>query len=81
MAAPSCRSSPDTEETLLRYFTHGPERGFAIAREYRTGSIAINGMVVHIEMPFAGFKQSGLGRKGGIDGLETYLDTKTVYFT
>jgi len=61
-------------------YTQDPERGFAIAREYRTGSITINGMVVDIEMPFGGFKQSGLGREGGIEGLETYLETKTVYF-
>ncbi|MBO9602743.1 MAG: aldehyde dehydrogenase [Novosphingobium sp.] len=60
-------------------YTQDPERGFAIAREYRTGSITINGMVVDIEMPFGGFKQSGLGREGGIEGLETYLETKTVY--
>jgi aldehyde dehydrogenase (NAD+) len=35
---------------------------------------------VDIEMPFGGFKQSGLGRDGGIEGLENYLETKTVYF-
>ncbi|WEK46553.1 MAG: aldehyde dehydrogenase [Candidatus Andeanibacterium colombiense] len=61
-------------------YTQDPERGFAIAREYRTGSITVNGMIVDIEMPFGGFKQSGLGREGGIEGLETYLETKTVYF-
>ena len=61
-------------------YTEDPERGFAIAREYRTGSVTVNGMIVDIEMPFGGFKQSGLGREGGIEGLETYLETKTVYF-
>jgi len=61
-------------------YTQDLEHGFAIAREYRTGSITINGMIVDIEMPFGGFKQSGLGREGGIEGLETYLETKTVYF-
>lgn len=61
-------------------YTRDPERGFSIARACRTGSITINGMVVDIEMPFGGFKQSGLGREGGIEGLETYLETKTVYF-
>jgi aldehyde dehydrogenase (NAD+) len=61
-------------------YTQDPERGFKIAREYRTGSVTINGMIVDIEMPFGGFKQSGLGRDGGIEGLENYLETKTVYF-
>jgi aldehyde dehydrogenase (NAD+) len=61
-------------------YTQDPERGFAIAREYRAGSVTINGMIVDIEMPFGGFKQSGIGREGGVEGLETYLETKTVYF-
>jgi acyl-CoA reductase-like NAD-dependent aldehyde dehydrogenase len=31
-------------------------------------------------MPFGGFKQSGWGREGGIEGLEPYFELKTVYF-
>jgi len=61
-------------------YTSDPEHGYRIAREYRTGSVTVNGMAVDIEMPFGGFKQSGLGREGGIEGLETYLETKTIYF-
>ena len=61
-------------------YTQDQERGFAVSREYRAGSITINGMQVDIHMPFGGFKQSGLGREGGIEGLETYLETKSVYF-
>ena len=61
-------------------YTKDTERGFAIARRYRAGSVTINGMVVDIEMPFGGFKESGIGREGGIEGLESYLETKTVYF-
>jgi aldehyde dehydrogenase (NAD+) len=61
-------------------YTEDPERGFKVAREYRTGSVTVNGMIVDIEMPFGGFKQSGLGREGGIEGMETYMETKTVYF-
>ncbi len=61
-------------------YTQDPERGFGVAREYRAGSIAINGMAVDIHMPFGGFKQSGIGRDGGIEGLENYTETKAVYF-
>jgi aldehyde dehydrogenase (NAD+) len=61
-------------------YTQDPEHGFAVAREYRAGSVTINGMIVDIEMPFGGFKQSGVGREGGIEGLEIYLETKTVYY-
>lgn len=56
------------------------ERAFAVARSVNAGSLAINGMAVDIEMPFGGFKQSGIGREGGIEGLENYLETKAVYF-
>ncbi|MBB5986876.1 aromatic aldehyde dehydrogenase DesV [Sphingobium lignivorans] len=61
-------------------YTQDAERGFAVAREYRAGSVTINGMMVDIHMPFGGFKQSGIGRDGGLEGLENYLETKAVYF-
>ncbi len=56
------------------------EHGYELARRMRSGSVTINGMIVDVEMPFGGFKQSGIGREGGIEGLETYLETKTIYF-
>ena len=61
-------------------YTADPEHGYRLARELRSGSVGINGMVVDIEMPFGGFKQSGIGREGGIEGLKTYQETKTIYF-
>jgi aldehyde dehydrogenase (NAD+) len=61
-------------------YTQDAERGFTVAREYRAGSVTINGMMVDIHMPFGGFKQSGLGRDGGVEGLENYTETKAVYF-
>ena len=61
-------------------YTQDPERGFKVSREYRSGSVTINGMMVDIHMPFGGFKQSGLGRDGGVEGLENYTETKAVYF-
>ena len=61
-------------------YTADPERGYQVARRMRSGSVAVNGMIVDIELPFGGFKQSGIGREGGIEGLTTYLETKTIYF-
>lgn len=61
-------------------YTADPEHGYALARRMNSGSVTINGMVVDIEMPFGGFKQSGIGREGGIEGLKTYQETKTIYF-
>ncbi|MET7287026.1 aldehyde dehydrogenase family protein [Streptomyces sp. NPDC005573] len=50
-----------------------------IARRLRTGRIGIN---VHraggVQMPVGGYKQSGWGRENGLEGLEEYLETKSV---
>jgi aldehyde dehydrogenase (NAD+) len=61
-------------------YTADPERGFEIARRVRSGSVTVNGLIVDPKMPFGGFKQSGIGREGGIEGLDPYFETKTVYF-
>ena len=46
----------------------------------QTGSVTINGMIVDPKHPFGGFKQSGVGREGGIEGLNKYAETKTIHF-
>ncbi|HTV52255.1 MAG TPA: aldehyde dehydrogenase [Steroidobacteraceae bacterium] len=61
-------------------YSKDPERGYQIARRVRSGSITVNGLIVDPKMPFGGFKQSGLGREGGIEGLDPYFETKTIYF-
>jgi acyl-CoA reductase-like NAD-dependent aldehyde dehydrogenase len=61
-------------------YTQDPERGYQIARRVRSGSITVNGLIVDPTMPFGGFKQSGTGREGGIEGLDPYFELKTVYF-
>jgi aldehyde dehydrogenase (NAD+) len=61
-------------------YTKDPERGYQIARRVRSGSVTVNGLVVDIKMPFGGFKQSGLGREGGIEGLDPYFELKTIHF-
>lgn len=62
-------------------YTANPERGYAIARRIRTGSVTVNGMIVDPKHPFGGYKQSGMGREGGPEGLENYIETKTIHFT
>jgi len=61
-------------------YSADPERAYEFARRVRAGSVTVNGMAVDIKMPFGGFKQSGMGREGGIEGIEGYFETKTVYF-
>jgi benzoylformate decarboxylase len=60
-------------------FTANPDRGYAIARRMRTGTVTVNGMIVDPKHPFGGFKQSGMGREGGPEGLDNYLETKTIH--
>ncbi|MGE3144790.1 MAG: aldehyde dehydrogenase [Pseudorhodoplanes sp.] len=61
-------------------YTADPERGYELARRMRTGSVTVNGMIVDPKFPFGGFKQSGIGREGGVEGLDNYVETKTVHF-
>jgi acyl-CoA reductase-like NAD-dependent aldehyde dehydrogenase len=61
-------------------YTADPEKGYALARRVRSGSVTVNGLIVDPKMPFGGFKQSGIGREGGIEGLDLYFETKTIYF-
>jgi aldehyde dehydrogenase (NAD+) len=55
------------------------ERALAVARRIRTGTISVNGgMWFHVDSPFGGYKQSGLGRENGELGFEEYLETKVI---
>lgn len=49
-----------------------------IARSVRTGQIAINSWQMCVVQPFGGYKQSGLGREGNVEGLSAYLETKLI---
>uniref|UniRef100_B0T3Q7 Aldehyde dehydrogenase n=1 Tax=Caulobacter sp. (strain K31) TaxID=366602 RepID=B0T3Q7_CAUSK len=52
---------------------------YRLARSVRAGTITVNsGMVVGPNLPFGGYKQSGWGREGGLEGLDAYLETKTI---
>ena len=55
------------------------ERGYPVARRVHSGSVTVNGLIVDYKMPFGGFKQSGIGREGGVEGLENNCEVKTVY--
>lgn len=49
-----------------------------IAHEVRTGQMWVNTWGMCITQPFGGFKQSGLGREGGIEGMTPYLEPKLI---
>ena len=58
--------------------TNDPQAAYDIARQVRTGVVGQNGMRMEWTAPFGGFKQSGVGREGGEEGLWAYLETKTI---
>jgi hypothetical protein len=57
---------------------HRPQAAYDISRRIRTGVMGQNGMRMEFGMPFGGFKQSGIGREGGEEGLWPYVETKTI---
>lgn len=55
------------------------DRAWAVARRIRTGTLSINGGVWYApDVPFGGYKQSGMGREMGVAGFEEYLETKSI---
>jgi aldehyde dehydrogenase (NAD+) len=49
-----------------------------VASRIDAGRVMINGFAHDPAVPFGGFKQSGLGREYGTQGLEAYLEPKAV---
>jgi succinate-semialdehyde dehydrogenase / glutarate-semialdehyde dehydrogenase len=70
----------DTEYGLVAYvFTRDLKRALRVCEGLETGMVGLNqGMVSNAGAPFGGVKQSGIGREGGNEGIEEYLDTKYV---
>lgn len=57
------------------------ERGMSVARRIRSGSLSVNGgLHPYPSTPFGGFKESGLGRELGTEGLGAYLETKAIAY-
>jgi aldehyde dehydrogenase (NAD+) len=59
-------------------FTDDLERARAVAGELRSGTVGHNAFRTDFGIAFGGFKQSGIGREGGTEGLHPFLETKTV---
>jgi aldehyde dehydrogenase (NAD+) len=59
-------------------FTNDVDRARAVARELRSGTVGHNAFRTDFGMAFGGFKQSGIGREGGKEGVLPFLETKAV---
>jgi len=74
------RLANDTQYGLVSYaFTADLKRGLRLAETLDTGMMGLNsGLVSNAAAPFGGVKQSGVGREGGLEGINEYLETKYV---
>ena len=59
-------------------WTADPDAGLAVARRLRTGMVSVNGHPQAYGSPFGGFKESGIGREMGPEGLRAYQETKSI---
>jgi len=70
----------DTEFGLVAYgYTRDLNRGLRLSEQVDVGMFGLNtGIVSNPAAPFGGVKQSGLGREGGAEGIEEYLETRYI---
>lgn len=59
-------------------FTNDTQRAYDTARRLRAGTVGHNSWRSDFSIAFGGFKQSGIGREGGVEGLMPFLETKTI---
>ena len=83
----------DTEEQVIEFanstpyglaayaFTSSVNRAWRVAEALEAGTVGINDAVpTTSQAPFGGFKESGLGRELGTEGLDAFLETKHISF-
>src|SRR5262249_8094948 len=58
--------------------THDKQRAYDVARQIKAGNVSQNRFRIDFSIAFGGYKQSGVGREGGREGLLPYLETKTL---
>jgi aldehyde dehydrogenase (NAD+)/betaine-aldehyde dehydrogenase len=87
-----CLMAHDGDEDAVRlanatdYGLHGAvwsgdeERATAVARAVRSGQVQINGAGFNPAAPFGGFKNSGVGRECGVQGLLAFTETQSLQF-
>jgi betaine-aldehyde dehydrogenase len=61
-------------------WTNDLKRALRVSRRVESGVLSVNcHNSLHLEAPFGGFKQSGLGRDLGLTAMEGYTELKNVY--
>jgi aldehyde dehydrogenase (NAD+) len=59
-------------------FTNDIDRAYAVGRQLRAGNVGHNALRWDQNIVFGGFKQSGIGREGGVEGLQPFLEAKLL---
>ena len=73
------RIANDSEYGLAgSVWTADADKGLDFARRVRTGTFGVNQYTMDFIAPFGGFKGSGIGREFGKEGLEHYLELKSI---
>src|SRR5882724_1415074 len=74
------RIANDSEYGLSGMVASGDkQRAMRVAKRIRSGTVSINGgMCIAPDLPFGGYKCSGVGREWGREGIEEYLETKAI---
>ena len=78
--ADAVRIANDSDYGLAGYvLSEDIDRSTAIARRLRAGSVGLNGTATYgADVPFGGYKSSGVGRQNGVAGFDQYLEVKAV---
>jgi acyl-CoA reductase-like NAD-dependent aldehyde dehydrogenase len=61
-------------------YSQDVEKGLDVARRIRSGYLNVNGVAGDFLAPFGGFKQSGIGREMGSEGLKMYVEMKSITY-
>jgi len=59
-------------------WTSNPTHGVAVASRIRAGALGVNSHTLDMAAPFGGVKQSGIGRECGPEGLEDYVEVRSM---
>jgi aldehyde dehydrogenase (NAD+) len=59
-------------------WTADVEHGLDVARQVRTGTLGVNQYMLDFNSPFGGYKASGIGREFGPEGIDAYVELKSI---
>jgi len=73
------RSNATTFGLAAYFYTRDLRRAIRVAEALEYGMVGVNDSTGYThEIPFGGFKESGLGREGGHQGIEEYMEVKSI---